>query len=66
MLTWSKLNSIQTLLSQAPINMAINHKDFVTILKERDEHEKMKENLKNSINSTTTTKKKERKKRTSL
>ena len=46
--------------------MAINHKDFVTILKETDEHEKMKENLKNSINSTTTTKKKERKKRTSL
>ena len=46
--------------------MAINHKDFVTILKERDKHEKMKENLKNSINSTTTTKKKERKKRTSL
>ena len=41
--------------------MAINHKDFVTILKERDEHEKMKENLKNSINSTTTTKKKRKK-----
>ena len=42
--------------------MAINHKDVVTILKERDEHEKMKENLKNSINSTTTTKKKKERK----
>ena len=46
MLAKSKLNIIETLISQALIDMEINHKEFVTILKEKDKYEKMKENLK--------------------
>ena len=45
MLTKSKLNSIETLISQALIDMDINHEEFVTILKKKDKDEKMKENL---------------------
>ena len=44
MLAKSKLNSIETLVSQAMIDMKISHEDFVTILKERFKYEKMKEN----------------------
>ena len=43
MLSKSKLNSIQTLISQALIDMNISHEEFVTILKEKDKYEKMKE-----------------------
>ena len=43
MLSKSKLNSIQTLISQALIDMNISHEEFVTILKEKDKSEKMKE-----------------------
>ena len=35
MLTKSKLNSIETLISQALIDMDISHEEFVTILKEK-------------------------------
>ena len=45
MLAKSKLNSTETLTSQAPINMEISHEEFVTILKEKDTYEKMKQNL---------------------
>ena len=45
MLAKSKLNSIETLISQALIDMNISHEEFVTILKEKDKYEKMKENL---------------------
>ena len=45
MLAKSKLNSIETLISQALIDMDISHEEFVTILKENDKYEKMKENL---------------------
>ena len=41
----SKLNSIETLISQALIGMEISREEFVTILKEKDKYEKMKENL---------------------
>ena len=47
MLAKSKLNSIDTLISQALIDMDINHEEFITILKEKDRHEMMKENLRN-------------------
>ena len=47
MLAKSKLNSIETLVSQAPIDMEISHKEFITILKEKDKYEKMKENVRN-------------------
>ena len=45
MLAKSKLNSIETLISQALIDMEISHEEFITILKEKDKHEKMKDNL---------------------
>ena len=45
MLAKSKLNSIETLISQALIDIDINHEEFVAILKEKDKYEKMKENL---------------------
>ena len=45
MLAKSKLSSIETLISQALIDMEISHKIFVTILKEKDKYQKMKENL---------------------
>ena len=45
MLAKSKLNSIETLISQALIDMEISHEEFVTILNEKYKYEKMKENL---------------------
>ena len=41
----SKLKSIETLVSQALIDMEISHEDFITILKEKDKYGKMKDNL---------------------
>ena len=46
MLAKSKLNSIETLIYQALIDMKISHEEFVTILKEKDEYDRMKDNLK--------------------
>ena len=45
MLAKSKLNSIETLISQALIDMEISHEEFITILKEKDKYENMKDNL---------------------
>ena len=45
MLANSTLNSIETLISQALIDMETSHKEFVTILKEKDNNEKMKDNF---------------------
>ena len=45
MLTKSKLNSIETRISQILINMEISHEEFITILNEKDKQEKMKYNL---------------------
>ena len=45
MLAKSKLNSIETLVSQALIDMKISYKEFIAILKEKDKYEKMKENV---------------------
>ena len=42
----SKLNSIDTLISQALTDMDISYEEFVTILRKRDKYEMMKENLK--------------------
>ena len=47
MLTKSKINSIETLVSQALINLDISHEEFATILKEKNKYEKKKENFKN-------------------
>ena len=43
MLAKSKLNSIETLVSQTSINMEVTHEELVTILTEKDKYEKMKE-----------------------
>ena len=43
MLAKSKLNSIDTLISQALIDMEISHEEFITILKEKDSYEMMKD-----------------------
>ena len=45
MLAKSRLNSIKILISQALIDMDMSHEEFVTIVKEKDKDEKMKENL---------------------
>ena len=45
MLAKSKLNSIETLISQALIDMEISHEEFITILNEKDKYERMKYNL---------------------
>ena len=45
MLAKSKFNSIETLISQALIDMDISHEEFIAIFKEKDGYEKMKENI---------------------
>ena len=52
MVAKNKLNSIETLVSQALIGMEISHKEFITILKEKDKYEKMEENLRDVSEST--------------
>ena len=39
MLVKSKLGSIETLVSQALIDIEISHEEFITILKEKDERQ---------------------------
>ena len=51
MLAKSKLNSTKTLISQVLIDMDISHEEFVTLLKEIDKFEKMKENLRSENES---------------
>ena len=46
MLVKSKYNSIETLISQALNDIDISHKEVITILKEKDRYERMKENVK--------------------
>ena len=41
-----KFNSIETLISQALIDTEISHEEFITISKEKDKYEKIKDNLK--------------------
>ena len=47
MLVKSKLNSIDTLISQALIDMDRSHEEFITTLKEKYRYEMMKDNLRN-------------------
>ena len=46
MLAKSKLNSIENLISQALIGMELSHEEFITILRDKNKYEKMKDNLK--------------------
>ena len=43
----SKLNSIETLVSQALVDMEISPEELIPIFKEKDKYEKMKKNGKN-------------------
>ena len=45
MLAKSKLNSIETLISQTLIDMEISHEEFITTLNEKGKYEKVKNNL---------------------
>ena len=45
MLAKSKLNSIETLTSQALIDLEISHEEFKIIANEREKSEKMKESI---------------------
>ena len=47
MLAKSKLNSIDSLVFEAFIDMEISHEEYTTILKEKGKYEKMKENVRN-------------------
>ena len=47
----SKLNSIETLVSQVIIDMEISHEEFITILNEKDKYEKMKEDIRTKTSS---------------
>ena len=42
MLAKRKLNSIETLVSQALVDMEISHENFFRILKKKDKYEKKK------------------------
>ena len=52
MLAKSKLNNIETLISQALIGMKISHEEYIAILKEKDKYEKMKEDLRSENEKT--------------
>ena len=47
MLAKSKLDSIETLVSQTLIDTEIRHEEFITILKKKYKYEEMKQNLRN-------------------
>ena len=47
MLAKSKLNRIETLVSQTLIDTEIIHEEFDTIIQEKQKYEKMKENVRN-------------------
>ena len=41
----SKFNSIESLISQALIDLEISHEEFKTIVKEKEKYKKMKEDI---------------------
>ena len=47
MLAKSKLNSVETLVSQALIDLDISHEEFKTIVNEKEKYEQMKESIRN-------------------
>ena len=48
MLAKSKLNSIETLMSQALIDLDTSHEEFKTIVNVKEKYEQMKENIRNT------------------
>ena len=47
MLAKSQLNSIETFVSQALIDLGINHEEYKSIINEKERYEQMKEGTKN-------------------
>ena len=47
MLAKSKLDSIETLVTQALIDMEISHEEFNAIIRQKQKNEKTKENVRN-------------------
>ena len=47
MLSKNKLNSIETLMSQALIDIDISHDEFKTSVNEKEKYEQMRENIRN-------------------
>ena len=47
MIAKSKLDSIETLVSQALIDRGISHEKFNAIIREKQNYERMKENVRN-------------------
>ena len=47
MLAKSKLNNIESLMSQALIDLGISHEEFTTIVNEKEKYDQMKESIKN-------------------
>ena len=41
----SKLNNVETLISQVLLDMEINNEEIITILNEKDKYDKIKSNL---------------------
>ena len=48
MLAKSKLNCIETLMSQALVDLDISHEEFKTIVNEKEKYEQMKERISNT------------------
>ena len=48
MLAKSKLNSIETLMSQALIDLDISHTEFKTIVNEKEKYDQIKESIRNT------------------
>ena len=47
MLAKKKLNSIETLMSQALIDLDLSHEEFKAIVNEKEKYEQMKESVRN-------------------
>ena len=45
MLAKSKLNSIETLISQTLIDLEISHEEFKTVVNEKEKYRRMKESI---------------------
>ena len=48
MLSKSKLNSVETLMSQALTDLDISHEEFKTIVNEKEKYDQMKESIRNT------------------
>ena len=48
MLSKSKLNSVETLMSQALTDLDISHQEFKTIVNDKEKYDQMKESIRNT------------------